>query len=491
LVKIVATIGPASRDPATLGRLLDAGVDVVRLNFSHGTQAEHAETIRHVRTLAAERGRHVALLQDLQGPKLRVGELEDGGPVRLVAGATVELVSRSVLGTAERFSVTYDRLAADVRVGDRVLLDDGAIELGVEEVRAEDGDEAGGAVACRVVHGGELLPRKGVNLPGTAVSVPALTPKDLDDLAFGVAQGVDYVALSFVRAASDLRQARAAIRRLGGRQPLVAKIEKPQALAHLDAVVRAADAVMVARGDLGVELSVEAVPMAQKRIIRAANAAGIPVITATQMLESMIANPRPTRAEASDVANAILDGTDAVMLSGETAVGVDPVAAVATMARIAHAAERDPAARPALDAAADVYRVAAAARPTDALAVAEAARALARGLDARCVAVLTRTGRTAGRLSKGRPGLPIVAFTDRPAVARRLALWHGVTALAGPIPPTTDAAVAHVEAGLRAEGLADAGTRVVVVGATRRPALADPTLFVQVVRLGADASGEG
>ena len=502
LTKIVATLGPASRDPIVLGRLLDAGVDVVRLNFSHGSQEEHGETIGRIRALAAERHRTVAILQDLQGPKLRVGELE-GDAVVLVPGGVVELVTEPVVGTADRLSVTYERLALDVRPGDRILLDDGGMELRVESVRPPRGeacaatpeasepgaqsDEAGtaGSVVCRVVSGGTLRPRKGINLPGTQLQVPALTAKDHADLAFGVARGVDYIALSFVRSAADLREARAAIRRAGGRQALVAKIEKPQAVARLDEVIRACDAVMVARGDLGVEIGPEAVPMLQKRIIRAANAAGMPVITATQMLESMVTNPRPTRAEASDVANAVLDGTDAVMLSAETAVGADPANAVATMARIVLAAERDPASRPILETAAEVYRVAATARPTQAEAVAAAARALAVSLGVPCLAVLTRTGRTAGRASKGRPGVPIVAFSDRAPVARRLALWHGVEPVVGPIPVTTDAAIAAVETGLRRTGLAVPGDRVVVVGEARSGRGPDSqALFVQVVRLG-------
>lgn len=473
LTKIVATVGPASADEATLARLIDAGVDTFRLNFSHGTHGDHAQTVGRVRALAADRKSSVALLQDLQGPKLRVGELSGGEPVRLVAGARLTIVTAPVEGTAERISTTYDRLGEDVRAGDRILLDDGAMELTVEAVQRDA--EGPAAVTCRVVVGGLLKPRKGINLPGTAVSVPALTPKDLEDLAFGVAQGVDYVALSFVRAAADVRAAQAAIRRLGGRQPVIAKIEKPQAITRLEEIIRVSDGVMVARGDLGVELSPEAVPMLQKRIIRLANAAGVPVITATQMLESMIVNPRPTRAEASDVANAILDGTDAVMLSGETAVGTYPVATVETMARIAREAERGMR-------TANGQRRFSSGRVTDAHAVAHAARALAEDLEVPAIAVLTATGRTAGLVSKERPGVPIVAFTDRPAVARRLALWRGVASAVVDLSGSTDATLTAVERGLLERGVAGPGERVVVVGSAPRRARGR-TPFVQVHRL--------
>ncbi len=473
LTKIVATVGPASADEATLARLMDAGVDVFRLNFSHGTHADHAETVARVRALAAERGAVVALLQDLQGPKLRVGELVGGEPVSLIPGHPLTIVTEPVEGTAERISTTYDRLGEDVKPGDRMLLDDGTMEVRVEAVqRNADGPDV---VDARVIVGGMLKPRKGINLPGTAVSVPALTPKDLEDLAFGVAQGVDVVALSFVRAAADVRAAQAEIRRLGGRQPVIAKIEKPQAITRLEEIIRISDGVMVARGDLGVEMSPEAVPMLQKRIIRLANAAGVPVITATQMLESMIGNPRPTRAEASDVANAILDGTDAVMLSGETAVGAYPVGAVETMARIAREAERGLT-------MADRRRRADDGRVTDAHAVAHAARALAGDLAVPAIAVLTATGRTAGLVSGERPGVPIVALTDRPTVARRLTLWRGVVPIVVELPKSTDAALTAVERGLLERGVAKPGDRVVVVGSAPRRARGR-TPFVQVHRL--------
>jgi pyruvate kinase len=457
--EIVATLGPATVGERAIAALVSTGVSILRLNFSHGTQEDHAKSISVIRSVSIHQNRVIAILADLQGPKIRVGSLIGGGPVTLVPGALATITTEPVLGTAERFSTTYDRLGTDVQAGDTVLLDDGRLELRVESI---DRSAAYDHVRCRVVIGGQLGERKGINLPGTEVSAPALTEKDRNDLAFAVASGVDLIALSFVRRPEDLRQARQEIRRLGGNQPLIAKIEKPQAVARLPEIVRAADGVMVARGDLGVELSPEAVPLIQKRLIRLANAAGIPVITATQMLESMIEHPRPTRAEASDVANAILDGTDAVMLSGETAVGNFPTAAVETMVRIARAVEGDPSYDLACAETAAVVNAARRERRSDAAAVAEAARSLARSLPARAIAVWTASGRTASLVAGQRPGVPIAAFAPRPEVARRLALWHGVVPIAvdGPIDAED---VATIEQELIARGLVDAGDRVVTV----------------------------
>ena len=454
LTKIVATVGPASHDEATLAALIAAGVSVVRLNFSHGAHAEHAATVAAVRRLAAEQGRLVALLADLQGPKLRVGELAGGGPVVLQPGATIRITTAPVLGTAERIATSYERFGEDVRPGGRVLLDDGNLEVRVEAI--EPGPNGGVDVVCRVVTGGPLHPRKGINLPGTAVSAPALTEKDRADLTFAVAQGVDLVALSFVRRPEDLRQARAELRRLGGRQPLIAKIEKPQAVARLEEIVRASDGVMVARGDLGVEMSPEAVPLIQKRLIRLANAAGIPVITATQMLESMIAKPRPTRAEASDVANAILDGTDAVMLSAETAAGQYPRLAVEAMARIITEIESKP--HPLRR---DERRAPEAAMSTE-FAIAAASIAALNMLNAPCMMVITKSGFTARIVASQRPGVPILALTDSPLTHRQLALvWGVIPALV----PHCDSYDQMVKIGLRViqdQGLAGPGARVVV-----------------------------
>ena len=477
--KIVATVGPASNTPAAIKALIAAGVSVFRLNFSHGRYEEHGRVLAEIRRQAEVAARPIAILQDLQGPKLRVGELAGGGPVELVPGATVRICTRPVEGTAERISTTYDQLAHDLSPGDPILLADGTLELRVTAVELDTafGDE----VVCEVVTGGPLSPRKGINLPGTYVSAPALTEKDLADLAFGVESAVDMVALSFVRSAADIENAKAEIIRLGGTQPVIAKIEKPQAVDQLNAIVAASDGVMVARGDLGVELNPERVPIVQKRLIRAANQAGIPVITATQMLESMMTNPRPTRAEANDVANAILDGSDAVMLSGETAVGEYPIEAVRMMARIARAIEGEPVlgqtSRIALHHFLDDHRAG-----DDPRAVAHAARALAEDLGAKAIAVLTATGRTARRVSQERPSVPVMAFTDRPEVAQTLTLWHSIFPILMPIPTTTDEAIARIDEEIRRLGLATTGDRVVIVGATPRPQ-AQTSVFLEVHRV--------
>jgi len=328
--KIVATLGPASEGDAVLRRLLSAGMDVARLNFSHGSRPEHGRTIRRLRQLAREAGVPLAILQDLQGPKIRVGRLAQ--PIDLREGAEVVLTTRRVLGGGTRIPIPFPRLPQIVRRGTRILMKDGTIELEVLRIRAPE-------IRCRVVRGGTLGEQQGVNLPGARIGGPALRPKDIADLRFGLRHGVDYVALSFVRSAADLRHARRVLRRIGRTVPLIAKLEKAEAIANLDGIIAEADGVMVARGDLGVELPPEGVPLLQKRIIRCANERGIPVITATQMLESMVHQERPTRAETSDVANAILDGTDAVMLSAETAAGDHPVESVQMMARIALAVE--------------------------------------------------------------------------------------------------------------------------------------------------------
>src|SRR4051812_19432782 len=332
--KIVATLGPATSTAERIEALIHAGVDVVRLNFSHGTHAEHAAVFQMVRERAARLGRAVAIMQDLQGPKIRVGALVNGGPLWLADGQEIAITTEpGMVGHDGLISTTYDHLPYDVRPGDRILLDDGLLEL-----RVLGSDPP--LVRAQVVHGGPLGEHKGINLPGVAVSAPALTEKDAADLAFGLALGVDYVALSFVRRPEDVMRARELMHsHHHAPVPIIVKLEKPEAIRELDAIVRAADGVMVARGDLAVEMSAEEVPPLQKRIIHKANAAGKPVITATQMLQSMTTNPRPTRAEASDVANAVLDGSDAVMLSGETAVGQYPVETVQAMARICVAAE--------------------------------------------------------------------------------------------------------------------------------------------------------
>ncbi|MBI4493642.1 MAG: pyruvate kinase [Chloroflexi bacterium] len=446
--KIVATLGPATDSAERIEALLRAGVDVVRVNFSHGTHDDHGRRIALVRALARELDRPVAVLQDLQGPKIRTGALAGGGPLALVPGQELTITTQPVAGDATRVSTSYQPLPGEVRPGDPILLDDGRLRL---RVLAAGGTE----VRTQVEVGGVLGEHKGINLPGVPISAPALTEKDQDDLAFGLAQQVDYVALSFVRRAQDMHDARRWLAQRDAAVPLIAKLETAAAIDDLGAIVAASDGVMVARGDLGVELGPELVPILQKRIIRAANRRGIPALTATQMLESMTASPTPTRAEAADVANAVWDGTDALMLSGETAVGHYPVEVVATMARIALAAE---AAQLPVGPR-DLPRV------SLAHALSRAARSLAEDLDVPAIVAFTRTGRTAHLLSQDRPRAPILALTPDEQVYRRLALWWGVRPLACALAPHTEALVQQMEQEVLRRGLAQRGQSVVVVGA--------------------------
>lgn len=420
-VKLIATLGPAT--DGLEYQLVAAGLDVARLNFSHGNMADHARRCRAVRDAAGALGRQVAILQDLQGPKIRVGRLAGGGPILLTVGQRLDITTREVVGNSERVSCTYQDLPLDVNPGDNLLLDDGRIRLQALEVV---GDE----VRTRVVEGGPLGENKGINLPGVKVSAPAITQKDRDDLRCGLDElGVDYVALSFIRGAHEVREARELIRAMGHPDvPLVVKLEKGEAVADLDGILDAADAVMVARGDLAVEVSPEKVPLLQKRIIQGANRRGIPVITATQMLESMMQEEIPTRAEATDVANAVWDGTDAVMLSGETAAGRHPLLVVEMMLRIIHEAE-------AADLPPRAGDVIPHRNPHDreASAITHAARVLAQGLGAAAIACITRSGRTAQLLSMGRAQVPIYGFSPNERTCRQLALWWGVTPVLHPI----------------------------------------------------------
>jgi len=460
--KIVCTLGPATESEERIEALIRAGMDVARLNFSHGTHDNHADVIARVRSISARLNRPVAILQDLQGPKIRTGALEGGGPVELVAGEYLVITTQPIDGTSQRIATTYADLPSDVREGDHILLSDGALELIVDRVEGTD-------ITTRVLRGGLLAEHQGINLPGVHVSAPALTPKDRADLAFGVAQGVDYIALSFVRTPDDVREAkrlvsehiRQSLSTTGDSGngldeiPIIAKLERPEAIEHLDAILEAADGVMVARGDLGVEMSLEDVPLVQKHVISRANDLGIPVITATQMLESMMTHAQPTRAEVSDVANAILDGTDAIMLSGETAVGQYPVAAVEMMARIALATERDLAPRTVAPPAG------CSSLPQ---AVSGAARTLAERAEASTIAVFTRSGRSAYLISKERPAATIVAYTPHQHVLRRLNLWWGVLPRISALIGNTEDLINWVEEQLLIEGLARSGERVVVMG---------------------------
>ncbi|MHB8508835.1 MAG: pyruvate kinase [Candidatus Dormibacteria bacterium] len=445
--RIVATIGPASRDQPVLHRVLAAGVDVVRLNFSHGTRAEHGETIRRVRAEEARLGWPVCILQDLGGPKIRLGPIESGS-MQVARGGEVILDPACRVGGGRVVGLTFAGLGAVVKPGTRLLLDDGRVELRVIRVEGE-------RVVCRAVRGEVLREHKGLNLPGVRLPLPSLTEKDLADLAFGVKAGVDVVALSFVRRADDLVEARRHLAALGGDQLLIAKLERAEAVRNLDAILRVADGVMVARGDMAVELSPEDVPVVQKHVIARATAAGKPVITATQMLESMVDSPRPTRAEASDVANAILDGTDAVMLSEETASGNYPVEAVATMHRIALRIERARVQRvtlPALDEVGEVPR-----------AVARVARDLADSLGAARLVVFTHTGGSARYVSKCRPVTPILAVTPNLPVARRLQLLYGVRTILVKDARTLPRTFARLEAAVIATRHGRPGELVVLV----------------------------
>lgn len=411
--KIVATIGPATESPERIRDLVQAGATTFRLNFSHGDHSEHAARVATIRQVAHELGVHIGILQDLQGPKIRLGRFEEG-PITLGKGDHFALTSKQVRCNQTVATVTYDRLAEEVTAGSRILLDDGRVEMKVDRV-----DEVDQTLHCVVTVGGVLSNNKGVNFPDVQLSVRALTTKDRQDLAFGLQQGVDWVALSFVRNPSDMQEIRELIRKHGFSTPVVAKIEKFEAIDQIDAILPLCDGVMVARGDLGVEMPAEEVPLLQKDLIHKANSLGIPIITATQMLDSMASSPRPTRAEVSDVANAILDGTDAVMLSNETAVGDFPVEAVETMATIARRIERDYPQRPI-----DSHLPS-----TIPNAISGAVSSIARQLNAAAILPLTKSGATAHNVSKFRPSTPILAVTSEVSVARKLQLVWGVTPL--------------------------------------------------------------
>ena len=416
--KIVCTIGPASDTEAMLRELMLRGMNVARLNFSHGSHEDHARAIRRLRRVARDLGRTICILQDLQGPKIRTGRLKDRIAIALQKGQMVTITAKDVIGTAELISTTYQDLARDVKPGEHVLLSDGRIELIVQQISGAD-------VICEVLNGGTLSEHQGINLPGTNVSIPSLTEKDEEDLAFGLRQAVDVIAISFVRTADDVVRARRAIAARGGVTPLIAKLEKPQAIDNLDSILDVSNGVMVARGDLGVEVAPEKVPLIQKDVIRRALEFRKPVITATQMLESMTESPRPTRAEASDVANAIFDGTDAVMLSGESAVGKYPREAVEMMARIVAEAEAHPV-HPLLPEHRQARQLVIAETICESMAHA------ARDLNIRAIAVFTETATTARMLSKYRPPADIYAFTHLATVCNRMNLLWGVTPLRCP-----------------------------------------------------------
>ena len=464
--KIVCTIGPASAAPSILEQLINSGMDVARLNFSHGTHDSHRAAIASIRAVAERLHRPVAIMQDLQGPRIRVGPLEENGievttdqRIRLVGGL---LRSGGQIGSQlmdpsnlAEIPVTYPHLAQDVRPGVRILIDDGLIELLVTTV-------SGGAVECRVKTGGRITAHKGVNLPGTTISAPTLTEKDRKDIHFGVAEGVDYMALSFVRGPEDVQMARRLIVECGGDQPIIAKIERAEAITALDSLLEEADGVMIARGDLGVEMGPEVVPILQKRIVTKANQHRRLVITATQMLESMTRHPSPTRAEASDVANAIFDGTDAVMLSAETARGQYPVESLQVMDRLIRAAEGETVHRDVGSA----DRSAGPARCSIPEAMCAAAASAAAATEAAAIATFSESGSTARLLSKQRPGAPIVAFTPHDPVQRRMALYWGVLPRMMARVQNPDDRVLVVERRLMEEALAQSGDCVVLLSGT-------------------------
>ncbi len=487
--KIVATLGPASSDPAILREMILQGATTLRLNFSHGDHELHRRNIRLIRQTAMDLGIQVAILQDLQGPKIRLGKFA-GGSITLKSGDPFVLTSKPVLGSQERSWVTYDKLAQEVPEGATILLDDGRVEMRVEAV-----DPAAGELFCRTIVGGTLSDHKGVNFPGVRLSIGAVTEKDKEDLYFGLNQGVDWVALSFVRDPSDVLEVRELMAAVGKRVPIIVKIEKHEAIQQLPQILALSDGVMVARGDLGVELPAEEVPLLQKRIIAMANCLGIPVITATQMLDSMAHNPRPTRAEISDVANAILDGTDAVMLSNETAVGKYPVEAVATMARIALRIEQDyfsplyadrrqhlrALAQQELSQSRGSFAEDNSLRPKTLIAdsISRAVGEIAEELDAVAVMTLTKTGATARNVSRFRPRTPILAVTPHVEVARRLQLVWGVRPLLVLDLPTTRQTLQAAISQAQEEGLLKDGD-LVVLSAGTLPGISGSTDLIKV-----------
>lgn len=455
--KIVATLGPATSSPEAIQAVIAAGVDVVRINLSHGDHAGHHRTLGFVRRFAQELGRPVALLLDLQGPKIRLGSFPPGG-VEVTTGSQVALFSNDgTPGTPLRLPVTLPHLSRDLSPDDRVLLDDGRVRLRVLSLE-------GGEARCLVEAGGTLTDRKGVNLPDTHLDLPPLTEKDKVDIGFAVAEGADFLCLSFVRRPEDLGALRHELEGCGCSARVVAKIEKPQALDHIDDIVGAADAVMVARGDLGVEIPAEQVPRWQKRIIRAALRQGKEVITATQMLESMVNSPTPTRAEASDVANAVYDGTSAVMLSAETATGLYPVQSVATMDRIVRSAEEDIATSP-LPAPGPLTEGETA--PSISQAISRVAVELARSLRAQAIVTPTQTGATARQVARYRPSTRIVAATPHEQVSRQLALTFGVVPLLVPLATDTDSTLEQAVAAARAGALIGPGDLLVLTAGVR------------------------
>jgi len=469
--KIVATLGPATSSPEAIGKLVRAGVDVTRFNFSHGDHSMHLRNARVVRETAAEAGRNVAILQDVQGPKIRTGEVEGG--TELAAGNQVVIAAGDFVGDASRLSTSYDRLAEDVKPGDRLLIDDGLLGLRVESI--EDGE-----VVCKVIEGGPVSSHKGLNFPDSTLSIRGLTPKDVEDLRFGMEElHPDWVAMSFVRTGDEVREVKERIKEFGGNAPVISKIEKHEAIENIEDIIQASDGIMVARGDLAVELSAEWVPIEQKRMIARCRRLGKPIIVATQMLDSMIRNPRPTRAEVSDVANAVLDGADALMLSGETSVGRYPTVAVRTMARIIENTEDH-----------GLERIAPlGTRPsTRGGAVTWAAREVGELLDVRYLVTFTQSGDSARRMSRLRSRIPVLAFTPEPAVRSQLALTWGIETFLVPAVKHTDDMVRQVDQALLSIARLAEGDMVVIVAGSP-PGIPGSTNAMRVHRMGDAVKG--
>ncbi|WP_280340474.1 pyruvate kinase [Nocardia neocaledoniensis] len=463
--KIVCTLGPATATQDRIRELVESGMDVARLNFSHGEHADHADNYKMVRAASDETGRAVGILADLQGPKIRLGRFSEGRTT-WANGEQVRITVDEVDGTHDRVSTTYKQLAQDAKAGDRLLVDDGKVGLTVEHIDGND-------VVCRVTEGGPVSNNKGLSLPGMDVSVPALSEKDIEDLEFALKLGVDFIALSFVRSPSDIELVHDIMDKVGRRVPVIAKLEKPEAIDNLEAIVLAFDAVMVARGDLGVELPLEQVPLVQKRAIQMARENAKPVIVATQMLESMIENSRPTRAEASDVANAVLDGADAVMLSGETSVGAWPIDAVRTMARIVTAVESETNRVPPLTHVPRTKRG----------VISYAARDIGERLNAKALVAFTQSGDTVRRLARLHTPLPLLAFTPLPEVRSQLTLTWGTETFIVPMVETTDAMIHQVDQALLSLDRYRKGDLVVIVAGSP-PGTVGSTNLIHVHRIG-------
>ncbi|MCZ4066275.1 MULTISPECIES: pyruvate kinase [Microbacterium] len=469
--KIVATLGPATASYEMVRAIIDAGVDVTRFNLSHGDYSEHEARWANVRKAADDAGRPVAILVDLQGPKIRLGKFENG-PHQLAVGDVFKITTDDILGTKEIVSTTFKGLPGDVKPGDFLLIDDGKVRVEVVSVE-------GSVVTTKVIVAGPVSNNKGINLPGVAVSVPALSDKDEADLRWGLQQGADIIALSFVRDAADVTRVHEIMAEEGRKVPVIAKIEKPQAVENLEEIIDAFDGIMVARGDLGVELPLEAVPIVQKKAVALCRRMAKPVIVATQMLESMIENPVPTRAETSDVANAVLDGADAVMLSGETSVGKYPVVVVETMARIVDSTETH-----GLERIAPLT-----AKPrTQGGAITLAAMEVAQFIEAKFLCMFTESGDTARRMSRLRPEIPMIAFTPDPAIRRRMALTWGIRSSLVEEVAHTDLMFHQVDDYFLSNGLAEVGDKVVVISGSP-PGIQGSTNDIRIHKIGDAVNG--